>query len=280
VLGALVIVAAAVVGVPALVDRSGSSRSTATTVAPSVAKLRREIDRRLAVSGAPVPRSTALEVLRTGLDRLLRLPAIALSYTSEGTAAGHGSATGVVVPASRSLDLQLTTSLDNGAVVNEQRRVVNNTLFVRVIDRAGPGVTAPWDSTPVSAEPQSDFDSVLTGGGDANGSTAELLDLLATAPFAVTRLPGSAARYRFVLSARAVEADLAAKGGPPAGTPAAYPTSVVDFTIGPDLVLTDLSAYGTVFDEQEPIGPAVIDIHYHPTTAQPIEPPPPNEMRR
>ena len=256
--GALIVLGVAVVAVRAVVD-DGSGGPTVTSVPAPAARLRREIDKRLAVTGTTVAAPTAVQALKAGVDRLLQAPAVDLNYTTEGTEAGHVTATGVVVPSTRALDLRRTTDLDSGRVVVDERRVVNGTVYLRVIDRAGPGAPGPWDSSPVAAEPQADFDRVLTAGGDADGSTRELIDLVQTPPFTASRLPGEAARFRFLRR---------------------DPVSAVEFTVGPDGALTDLSAYGTVFEDGEPIGPAVIDIHYRPTPPQSIVAPPPAELRR
>lgn len=276
--GAVLVIAAAVVGVRAAVH-GGSSGSAATTVPASVAKLRRQIDQRLSVSGTPVARTQAVEALTTGMNRLLQSPAVDVSYITEGTEAGRVSATGVVVPPTRSLELKRTTSLDSGGVVSDERRVVGDTLYLRVIDRAGPGVSAPWDSTPVNSEPKSDFDRALTAAGDADGSAPELLELVRRGPFEATLLPGAAARYRLRIPARQLAAHYASNGNSQPLPPDVYPVSVIEFTVGADGVLADLSAYGTVFDDGEPIGPAVVDIHYRPGARQSIEAPPASEMR-
>jgi len=245
--------------------------------------VQREVDRRLAVGGGtPVATPAAADALQAGIDGLLRLPAVALAYTTDGVQNGHVSATGTVVPADRTLELRRMTSLEGGAVVADERRVVGGTVYVRAIDQAGPGVSVPWDSSPVSAEPQQDFDGVFTAAGAAMGSLADLSSLVRGAGFTVTRLPGGAMRYQLRAPAQRLVEYYAAHGSPSAQQLSPQSTSVVEFTVGPDHVLTDLSVYGTVFEDgepTEPIEPAVIDIHYRPAPPTVITAPAPAELR-
>lgn len=273
--GAAVVVAAAGLGAWAVVD-GRTSRSTPSTVGPPASKIGREIDQRLAVQGTPVAHAVAAAAVQTGFDRLLASPAIAVNYASKGTESGNLTATGVVVPPTRSLDLRRTTSLEAGGTVTDVRRVVDGIQYLRVIDQTGP---TPWDTSPVSAEPQAYFDVALTAGGEADGSTNGLIELLRNAPFSVTRLPGTPTRYRFRLSASRVEAYYAAIGNAQPLPPDVEPVSAIEVTLGPDQTITALSAYGTVFDDGEAIGPAIIDIHYMPTGPQSIEAPPASEIR-
>jgi hypothetical protein len=273
--GAAVFVAAGGFAAWTVVDGE-TSHSTASTTQPSTTKVQREIDQRLAVRGTPVVHAVAASAVQTGFERLLTSSAIAFTYTSQGTESGKLAATGVVVPPTRSLEIRRTTTLDSGGTVTDVRRVVNGIVYLRVIDQSGP---TTWSTSPVSAEPQADFYLVLTAGGEADGSTNGLIDLLRTAPFSVTRLPGASTRYRFRLQASNVEAYYAAMGNVQPLPPNVEPVSAIEVTLGPDLTITALSAYGTVFDDGEAIGPAIIDIHYMPTGPQSIEAPPASEIR-
>ena len=261
-------------------SRDSGGSSSPTTVPPAVAQLQREIDRRLAApDGTPVATSVAADLLQAAATGLQGVPAVAVSYTADGTQDGRVSATGTVVPATRSFDLRRTTSLEGGAAVTDERRVVNGTVYVRVIDQAGPGVSAPWDRAPVSSEPEQDFDGVFTAEGTAMGHLVDLPSLVRGAGFTASRLAGTAERYQLRAPADRVAQYYIAQGNPLAQRMPPQSTSVLEFTIGPDHVLTDLSAYGTVFEDGEPIEPAVIDIHYRPSSPVVIAAPPPVELR-
>jgi hypothetical protein len=276
----VVVIAGAAFGVRALVSGGAGSASTATTVPAATAQLQREVDRRLALpSGSSVPTPVAADALQAGITGLLGLPAIDLSYTADGTQDGRVTATGTVVPGNRSFELRRATSLEGGAAVTDERRVVNGTVYVRVIDQAGPGISAPWDSAPVSAEPEQDFDGVFTADGTAMGHLVDLAALVRGAGFTATRMPGSAQRYQLRVPAEKIAQYYIAQGNPLAQPMPANSTSVVEFTVRPDHVLTDLSAYGAVFEDGEPIEPAVIDIQYRPAPPAVIVAPAPSELR-
>ena len=274
------VVAGAAFAVSALVGGGSGSHSSATTVPVATGQVQREIDGRLgAVRGTPVPTPVVAETLQAGIEGLLRLPAVGISYTSDGTQAGRVNATGTIVPGSRSFELRRTTSLEGGAAVTDERRVVDGTVYVRVIDRAGPGVSAPWDSSPVSAEPQQDYDGVFTSEGQAMGPLSGLAALARDAGFTATRLPGDAVRYQLRAPAQKVAEYYATRGSPSAQPVSPQSTSVMEFTVGPDHVLTDLSAYGTIFEDGEAIEPAVVDIHYRAAPPVVIAAPAPADLR-
>lgn len=276
---AVVVAAGTAVGIRVATSRDTAPPSS-TIVPPSVEELRREIGDRLAAPGSPVPTADAVALFQAGIDRLLQLPAVDVSYSAEGTDAGRVQAEGMAVPATKSLTVRRTTALPDGASFTEERRVVNGTIYVRLFDKPGPAAPVPWDQAPVAAQPQPDYELIFTGGGRAGRSLQQLSELLRTASFTATRLSADNKTYRLSVPARGVEEYYESKMGHPVDHGGAAPgTSAFEFTINDEGALTGLAAYGTVYQDDEPVEPALVEVRYRAASPSPITPPPPEELR-
>ena len=277
---AVVALAGAVIGIITATSRDPASPPS-TTVPASIKDLRREVRDRLAAPGSPVPTADAVTLFQAGVDRLLQLPAVQVSYTASGTDAGRVQAEGTVLPATKSLSVSRTTALPDGASFTEERRVVDGTIYVRLLDQQGPAATpVPWDQAPIDAQPQPDYELIFTGGGRAGRSLEQLSELLRTASFTATRLSADGMTYRLSVPARGVEEYYESKMGHPVDHGGSAPgTSAFEFTIGDDGTLTRLAAYGTVYQDDEPVEPALVEVHYRAASPSPITPPPPGDLR-
>jgi hypothetical protein len=226
---------------------------------------------RAAVAGEVVEASEAATVAREAVAGLLRLGAVRADYRAEGTEGGPVEGSVSAVRDARAFDLRETTALAD-AVVVEERRVVDGTMYLRVFVEDGEEV--PWDVVPDEAFVDIDHERVLVAKGRAVESLDRLLLLVDEVPFSAERLGADPPAYRLRFDAAAIGAHFAATGLEVVEHPDELTGSTVfELVVGDDGSLAELWAYGVLFQDGEALSDASVGILYAQIAAPLIEAP-------